>query len=138
MKVYIAGSWKRKGDAAILADHLEANGFKVVRRWWMHDADEHEILQQLADGDYAGVVNCDAFVVCNWPKSEGKAVETGIALHRHRSSTSGFPGLFILDDNDKSEGNPTNIFQNLDDFEWTFSTEELIDALRDFAKRTGR
>lgn len=90
MRIYVASPWTCKAEAKAAADFLEAEGHTITKKWWEHrevpgylgDAGEDEIaeLVQQAEEDVAGVVSADVFVLLNLEKSEGKAVETGIAL----------------------------------------------------------
>jgi nucleoside 2-deoxyribosyltransferase len=89
MKVYIAAPWTHKADAARTAAMLEAAGHEVTKRWWEHRevpgylTDDHANdgeLREQAEEDVQGVCDADVFVLLNYAKSEGKAVETGVAI----------------------------------------------------------
>lgn len=109
MKVYIAAPWTRKALAASYAAVLEASGHTITKRWWEHRevpgylTDDHtndaELAQQALE-DIDGVLAADVFVLLNLEKSEGKAVETGIAL------AAGIPIVVV--------GPRSNIFHYLD------------------------
>lgn len=93
MRIYVAGPWTHKADAKAAADFLEAEGHTITKKWWEHrevpgyldwpvaatEETNAELVQQ-AEEDIAGVISADVFVLLNLEKSEGKAVETGIAL----------------------------------------------------------
>lgn len=89
MKVYVAAPWVRKDDAKRFADKLRAVGIIVTSRWFTHEGSTNdsagvespiEHIRMQAHQDIQDVRAADALVVLNLQKSEGKAVETGIAL----------------------------------------------------------
>jgi hypothetical protein len=86
VKVYVAGPWKHRKDAAEAAGHLAAAGHEIVSRWhglaWAEDTDDVEILCQEARNDWDDISQACVMVVLNIEKSEGKAVEQGIAMMR--------------------------------------------------------
>ena len=90
MRVYLAAPWDHRGDAAVFAAVLEERGHKITEKWWLHPdvgaypheakgKDLDELINQ-AWRDFAGVITAERLVVLQLAKSEGKAVETGIAL----------------------------------------------------------
>ena len=89
MKVYVAAPWINKDEARAAAERLEAAGHTITKRWWEHRevpgylTDDHsndaELTQQAIE-DVDGVLASHVFVLLNLGKSEGKAVETGIAI----------------------------------------------------------
>lgn len=85
-RVYIAAPWVSKDVARIAGAAFEQAGFEITKKWWEHrdvDMEDSESAQELyeqADEDITGVLSADVFVLLNLGKSEGKAVETGIAL----------------------------------------------------------
>jgi nucleoside 2-deoxyribosyltransferase len=91
VKVYIAAPWVRKAEAISAGREFEAAGHLVTSRWFYHGdggnaMDSTGITQPIEDireqawGDIEDVCGSDVLVVLNLEKSEGKAVETGIAL----------------------------------------------------------
>jgi nucleoside 2-deoxyribosyltransferase len=91
MRVYIAAPWVRKAEAIIVGREFEAAGHEVTSRWFHHgdggDAMDSTGITQPIDSireqaweDIEDVCSADVLVVLNLEKSEGKAVETGIAL----------------------------------------------------------
>ncbi len=110
MKVYIAAPWVRKPEAIEIGKQFEAAGHYVTSRWFGHQGDPNdstgqagsltpESVMEQASEDITDVLRSDALVVLNLQKSEGKAVETGIAL---------VAGLRVI-----SVGPRSNIFQSL-------------------------
>ena len=93
MKVYVAAPWVHKTEAQEAAAELEAAGFEITKKWWEHRevptylTDNHENdaeLWQQAIEDVLGVFDADVFVLLNLKTSEGKAVETGVAITLHK------------------------------------------------------
>lgn len=89
MRVYLAAAWKERAMMPEIARQFEKAGHQVTHRWWEYEEppgcnypsnDESPELEDIAASDYIGVVQCDALVLLNTQKSEGKAVETGIAI----------------------------------------------------------
>jgi hypothetical protein len=90
IKVYVAAPWKHRLAARSAAAELTAAGFDVISRW--HEAgglwDESDstsagsnpdVSQREAEMDFFDVFRSDAMLVLNIEKSEGKAVEQGLA-----------------------------------------------------------
>lgn len=78
-RVYLAAPWTHRAEARLARDLLMAAGYDVPCRWL--DVDETKTTQDdEAINDWNDLLSCDAFVVLNLAKSEGKACETGIAL----------------------------------------------------------
>lgn len=86
MRVYIAAPWGCKRDAADAAHQFEAAGHTITKPWWEHrdvnevDPDTWAELAHQAIEDWRGVEEADVFVVLALQVSEGKSVETGLAL----------------------------------------------------------
>lgn len=123
--VYVAAPWKRRAEAREFAKRLtDKGGYRITRAWWDEEAPDHEY-SQLADharGDLLAVLGCDVFILLNLETSEGKAVETGVALacmaegpHRPRMLACG--------------PRPTNIFHNLPCWQWHEKLSDLLEAL---------
>ena len=119
MRIYIAAPWTHKADAARVASLLEAAGHTITKRWWEHrevpgyltaDHSNDDELTEQALQDIDGVLTADVFVLLNYEKSEGKAVETGIAL------AVGIPIIVV--------GGRSNLFHYLD---VTLATEATLD-----------
>lgn len=89
MKIYIAAPWTHKHEAILAGARFTAAGHEITSNWFHHAGDPTDsagvksnlfsiVLQ--AREDIADVMRADCLVVLNLAKSEGKAVETGIAL----------------------------------------------------------
>lgn len=122
MKVYLATSWVDRDQMPAIADAFTAAGHTITERWWLHpDVPgypdiESEDLENQAIRDFDGVVNADVFVLMNRGKSEGKAVETGIALTMcHR--------IIVV-------GKRSNIFHYMPEVEFAETSDDVLDLLR--------
>ena len=139
MKVYVAAPWTHKAEALEYAMAIEAAGHEITKKWWEHRevpgyldsvisvANQVELETQAAE-DIAGVLAADAFVLLNVGKSEGKAVETGVALiaallSQGRGPMSG-PTTFIL------VGGMSNLFHYLQVWHMAQTPEDVIALLR--------
>ena|SRR6266436_1864464 len=89
MKIYVAAPWIHKQDAIKAGTQLEAAGHNVTSRWFFHQGDATDPTGMNSDivdiifqarEDITNVLRADCLVVLNLARSEGKAVETGIAL----------------------------------------------------------
>mgnify|MGYP003394985678 CR=1 FL=1 len=86
MRIYLAAPWTHRQYAHTVAQDFRVQGFVIVSRW--HDVWGNQdasavtptILQTEALADVADLFSAEALVVLNREKSEGKAVEQGIAL----------------------------------------------------------
>jgi hypothetical protein len=92
MRVYVAAPWDDRivaGDFAVTLRHM---GFEITRYWWdvECDEDDYTLLGEHAVEDIYAVEDADAFVLLQTSKSEGKAVEMGVAL------ASGIPVIAVL------------------------------------------
>src|SRR4051812_46832431 len=95
--VYIAAPWVDKALMDPIARKLETKGYVVTHKWWLTEDlgpkaegghQDHELRAQ-AYADREGVLNAETLILINTSKSEGKAVEQGIAL------ASGIPIIAI-------------------------------------------
>lgn len=83
MRVYIAAPWDCQTQARAARETLRAAGLHVVARWLDVVPDEPyppERLAVQARQDWEDVQAADALLLLNLHVSEGKAVETGLAL----------------------------------------------------------
>lgn len=121
MKVYLAAPWVERDRLAGIAAAFEAEGHTITERWWEHEdvpgypnhttpAEDAELANQ-GIKDFMGVLMADAMVLVNSCKSEGKAVETGIAL------TKGMPVIVV--------GVKSNIFH------WMLPEEHVVATVED-------
>lgn len=83
-RIYVAAPWIARAEARDLATTLEAYGYTITQPWWQFEGDETgctpEFLRKCGEADIRGVRTADALVLINSFKSEGKAVEQGLAL----------------------------------------------------------
>lgn len=104
MKIYIAAPWVRRADAIAIGEHFKAAGHELTSRWFYHQTSPGgdpldptgstsplANIQHQAKEDIEDVRRADALVVLNLCKSEGKAVETGIAIAAGIPVISVFP-----------------------------------------------
>lgn len=114
-KVYVAAPWTHKDTAAEVAALFEQAGFAITRDWWKYDneTDPDLALAQCAYDDVVGVVEADIVIVLNLEKSEGKSVETGIALACMKS-------IIVV-------GERSNIFHHLEAITMVPTVEEALD-----------
>jgi NTP pyrophosphatase (non-canonical NTP hydrolase)/nucleoside 2-deoxyribosyltransferase len=131
-KVYVASAWVTGNRAVEVKKQLEAAGIEVTSRWlervdkpddasydYSKDADymnNHARLE--SEKDIEDVRRADAVVVVNLAKSEGKAVETGMAI------AWGIPVIVI--------GEKTNTFHSLSSpaMKVVATVEEALEVLR--------
>lgn len=103
-RIYLAGPWVRRADVREARNVFQQSGIAVGSRWIDFDAegqDEHNASTQQREAlnDWEDIHAADALVLLNLEKSEGKAVETGMALVR------GIPVIVI--------GQRSNVFHYL-------------------------
>jgi nucleoside 2-deoxyribosyltransferase len=110
MRVYIAAPWLRRPEAIEAGERFKAAGHELTCRWFQHETDGDPLdstgltcdpagIVFQANEDIADVQDADVLVVLNLQMSEGKAVETGIAI------ATGIPVISV--------GARSNIFQSL-------------------------
>lgn len=105
MIIYLAAPWKYRAQAKVRASQLRDHGHQIVSRWhdeWAEKPDaayDHPEQQTEAEKDVMDVKAAEVVLVLNLEKSEGKAVEQGIALAR------GIPIVVV--------GERTNVFHHL-------------------------
>ena len=117
VRVYIAAPWVRRAQAREVRDYLVTGGYDVTSRWLDFTGDEHDerLLRREAQMDWNDVLRSDALLLLNIEKSEGKAVEQGIALQK------GIPIIAI--------GKPSNVFHRLPHYTWVDTLGKAIQAL---------
>src|SRR3990167_7650252 len=81
-KVYLAAPFIQKDNMPEIAQELEVRGHEVTHAWWKVDETHINNVKKMecAKADMFGVMNADVVVLINSKKSEGKAVEQGIAI----------------------------------------------------------
>ena len=106
IKVYIGAPWNCKPQAKEARALLEKEGFEVTSSWIditenrdKNDPANLPFFQENALRDVTDLLSAWVFLLLNIHKSEGKAVETGIAL------ASNIPVVMV--------GEPSNIFHYL-------------------------
>ena len=121
MRVYLAGPWVRRDEVRAAREHVRAAGFTVDCRWIDFDATQHDenaevVMSREALNDVEDILESDALMVLNLEKSEGKAVEQGIAFSR------GIPVVVV--------GPFSNVFQRLQGFARVDTLEEGLAVLK--------
>ena len=120
MRIYIAAPWIHREVAASWSFALEVEGHSISYKWWEHEGkgweeDDEELARQ-AENDIAGVLSADLMLLMNSLKSEGKAVEQGVAIVR------GIPIIAV----GVRRGESLNVFHFLPNYTWVGSLEEAI------------
>lgn len=124
MRVYVAAPWTRKEDARAAAELLEREGLEITEKWWDHSETTDPVeLEDQAVKDVDGVERSDVLLLLNLEKSEGKAVETGIALGRR------IPVLMV--------GEKSNVFHNLTGDIYQFPTVQAALGGLNLMRRAG-
>lgn len=123
MNIYIAAPWKDRGPIPWIASELEDRGHKITHKWWEYEgtdqtAESHEFLRECAIHDVEGVLNADVVLLINSSKSEGKAVEQGLAIAAGKT-------IIGVGQN----GESMNVFHHLDNYKWVEGIEAAYDAI---------
>lgn len=123
--IYVAAPWVRREEAQRVAEQLQSRGYRITHDWWAHEAGDEDTteLARLARLDLLATLNCDLFILLNLEKSEGKAVESGLALSRFFSSAlyvRNQPQMFGVG----TRG--SNIFQHLPQWRWFDDVDALL------------
>jgi nucleoside 2-deoxyribosyltransferase len=85
MRIYLAGPWVDRDKMPAIAKQIEAMGHTITHPWWQYEGESQEnesleFLENCARQDVRAVRTADMIVVYNSAKSEGKAVEQGLAI----------------------------------------------------------
>lgn len=113
-RIYVAAPWVDRLHARDVAATLTAHGFTITMDWWNYELGEEQaedkaaFRRMCALKDKAGVRTADAVVLINSAKSEGKAVEQGLAL------AYGLPIVAIGELGAVS----SNVFHYMDNYHW--------------------
>lgn len=119
-KIYCAAPWVDRAKMPEIAAKFESCGHTITHRWWLYEgsgytAPKAELAKQ-ALSDYFGVVNCDVLVLINSSKSEGKAVEQGVAIALEKPIVAvGKLGEHSL-----------NVFHCLNCYSWVDTVDEAV------------
>lgn len=121
MRLYLAAPWVNRLDMPEIAAEFEAAGHEITHKWWdVESKSESEydkmFLRYCAIADVAGVVSADKVVVINRSKSEGKAVEQGIAIANNK------PIVIIGQRGEHSK----NVFHYLDNYQWVDNIQDAV------------
>ncbi len=121
MRVYLAGVFVEKDTMPRMAAAIEAAGHSITHKWWEVESkpygertDAEKCEQAMLD--VSGVRNADAIILINSSKSEGKAVEQGIAIAK---------GIPIFAVGTKGE-HSKNIFHWLPNYRWYNRFEDAL------------
>lgn len=132
MKIYVAAPWAAKDDARRAAELVLTAGHEVVSSWIDEEDRDYGPVGYYGDTDHRGTPHgtdlaeravqdlddlqkAEVFLLLNTQKSEGKTVETGVAI---------WEGMPIL-----AVGKPTNVFHYLDTITWFDTVEDAIAAI---------
>jgi nucleoside 2-deoxyribosyltransferase len=126
-RIYLAAPWVSRDLAKEIAQGLENLGFAITHKWWKYEGESQDVegpefLQTCAAQDVAGVLTADVVLVLNTAKSEGKAVEQGLAI------AWGKPIVVITPDIKPS----SNIFHYLPCYTHVKTLEEAIGIIGNF------
>lgn len=126
--VYLAAPWADRAEAREVRDIITSHGIEVNSRWLdtHHTTEEeatHEVLSKEALNDVEDVLNCDILMLWNTQKSEGKAVETGMALIAQK-------GIILI-------GDRSNVFHHLS-FPQVSTLEEAIWTAKNYPWKPGQ
>lgn len=131
MKVYIAAPWARKAEAREAAKLIQAEGWVVTSSWLNEEdrdygppgyygatdwrgTDHAKDLAERALQDLKDITRSDLLLLLNLEPSEGKTVETGVAIAEQM-------GIIVV-------GKPTNVFHYLPDVVIVHTVQEAINV----------
>jgi hypothetical protein len=129
--IYLAAPWKRREEAKLARDKFVAAGFKVNGEWLDVEVElqadgytsSPDVMRREAMRDVKNVLNSQIVVVLNLELSEGKAVETGIAI-------AACKGIIIV-------GERLNVFQYLD-MPRVDTVDEAIELAKNYPWKQGQ
>jgi nucleoside 2-deoxyribosyltransferase len=126
-KVYIAAPWANRATARITGQQCEDRGIEITHKWWDFEGDfeEAEKMQSYAEMDFEGVRKADFLILLDLAKSEGKAVEQGIALAL---------GKEIIAVGERG-AHSKNVFHHLANYHWVADPWEAFDKLLELRGR---
>lgn len=122
-RIYVAAPWADREKIPSIAQSVEALGLTITHKWWEFEGEEEdttwEFKQVCAAKDIKGVRTADIVLLLNSEKSEGKAIEQGLAI------AYGIPILCVGDMSKRM-----NIFQTLDNYVWVETVEQALQVLQ--------
>jgi hypothetical protein len=130
LKVYIAAPWRDRHLMPDIAKQVEEiAGCRITHRWWeVENTPEGErniaVLREQAEKDVMGVLSAQVVLVMNTAKSEGKAVEQGLAIG------AGVPIVVVGKRGELSQ----NVFHYLPAYKWVDTLEEALVKLIAYSK----
>jgi Nucleoside 2-deoxyribosyltransferase len=121
IRAYIAAPWVSRDLARAFASRCADRGIFITHPWWDYEGefDEHAKMAEFARLDLEGVRRADVVILLNTAKSEGKAVEQGLAL------AWGKPIVAVGKLGEES----LNIFHHLPAYTWVDDTEKVWEVL---------
>lgn len=118
MRIYLAGPWARRDEVRDMRNHIHAMApeVEVTSRWIDHVVtnEEHEQRNEAANDIY-DLEHCEAVVVANLEKSEGKSFEQGYAFK------AGLPIIII--------GERSHVFHHMPSMLVVANVDQAISAL---------
>lgn len=128
MKVYLAAPWVKREWVRIWAGSFEDRGIEITHKWWEMEGefDDAPRMRACAEKDINGVLAADVLVLYDAAKSEGKAVEQGIALAFDKPIVA----LGTLG------ANSQNVFHHLDNYIWVDHPDKVWDELLKIGRRS--
>jgi nucleoside 2-deoxyribosyltransferase len=123
-RVYLAGPWVDRIIAKSIAGTLEKAGYTITHPWWNYEGEDQdketpESLAKFAQMDVDAVRTADAVVVYNSAKSEGKAVEQGLAIAWNKP-------IIVITPWDRPS---SNIFHNLSNYTHVTNLHAALEKL---------
>jgi nucleoside 2-deoxyribosyltransferase len=124
-RVYVAAPYVARREANRVACELHNKDYEITQHWWDFEGTEQEkgagFLKMCAELDYRGVRTADAMFLLNSAKSEGKAVEQGIAI------ALGIPIIAVGIRGEFSQ----NVFHYLPNYHWVPTVEAGFEKLKE-------
>lgn len=127
MNLYIAAPWIDKDKMPEIAAKFESHGHSITHKWWeTEDIPESkrtaDVLRVQADLDMEGVITANIVVLFNTSKSEGKAVEQGIAVGMNKH---------IVAIGRLGDGVSKNVFHFLPNYTWLPSLGAVLQYFKE-------
>lgn len=121
MNIYIANIFAERDQMPAIAQKFEDAGHVITHPWWNVEnipyVEKTSELKKLhATLDANGVLKADLMVLLNTGKSEGKAVEQGLAIAK------GLPIIAVGTPGEHSK----NIFHWLPNYKWVSSVDDAL------------